>query len=214
MLVAPRGRETHPGPWESCNIQSYKMQHLSFLRCLHNQIEIKTASSFLDKNYTLYWMLYWKHRPAVGKISRNPAVCWQPLFFPSSVAEARYVTELLHLVLPHSLVTLQPTLHLHSPDNGHGATGPPPPPGLHLSRGCLVCPVRCGEERSVQVVTGMSSLWAACAQCDPPTRLSSDWAWSPAGPAQVLLCYSPPNQSLQSPPDTAHCPPSTAQPGV
>ena len=152
MLVAPRGRETHPGPWESCNIQSYKMQHLSFLRCLHNQIEIKTASSFLDKNYTLYWMLYWKHRPAVGKISRNPAVCWQPLFFPSSVAEARYVTELLHLVLPHSLVTLQPTLHLHSPDNGHGATGPPPPPGLHLSRGCLVCPVRCGEERSVQVV--------------------------------------------------------------
>ena len=108
MLVAPRGRETHPGPWESCNIQSYKMQHLSFLRCLHNQIEIKTASSFLDKNYTLYWMLYWKHRPAVGKISRNPAVCWQPLFFPSSVAEARYVTELLHLVLPHSLVTLQP----------------------------------------------------------------------------------------------------------
>ena len=104
---------------------------------------------------------------------------WQPLFFPSSVAEARYVTELLHLVLPHSLVTLQPTLHLHSPDNGHGATGPPPPPGLHLSRGCLVCPVRCGEERSVQVVTGMSSLWAGGAQCDPPTRLSYDWAWSP-----------------------------------
>ena len=147
----------------------------------------------------------------MGKISRNPAVCWQPLFFPSSVAEARYVTELLHLVLPHSLVTLQPTLHLHSPDNGHGATGPPPPPGLHLSRGCLVCPVRCGEERSVQVVM-------ECPACGPPVpSVIHPRDCLMTGPGPLLgqhRCYSPPNQSLQSPPDTAHCPPSTAQPGV